>query len=216
MINRLLGALSSRVSAADLVVKSEETLSLSLDEHGVHSAVLARSQGVQLRVDYQADLVGLGAVVEPAAGEAAPPFRVHVAGTALPTHLEIEALVAEVDRRLSAPPADAAPPAGTAKVCFRPRAVATLLRPLRAALQGRAFFAGASPLSGKLDQPVLDERLTLTDDPLAPGRPGSRPVDDEGVPARRNVLIDHGRLAGAIADLTVGASFGVPSTGHSW
>src|SRR5438132_10343085 len=190
MINRLLGALSSRVSAADLVVKSEETLSLSLDEHGVHSAVLARSQGVQLRVvyqgrvgwagttrddpsalpeaaiaaaavgeslelflpapastpsvlthsraaasagstdladlgralqerlahprrrveawiersagevqvantrgvvvDYQADLVGLGAVVEPAAGEAAPPFRVHVAGTALPTHLEIE------------------------------------------------------------------------------------------------------------------------------
>jgi PmbA protein len=101
-------------------------------------------------------------------------------------------------------------------VCLAPRAVATFLRPLRAALTGHRAWLGDSPLRGRLGEQLFDPRLSLYDDPLADGRPGSRPIDDEGVVSRRLPLIDRGRVAGFTADLGVGARAMVPSTGHGW
>jgi hypothetical protein len=61
--------------------------------------------------------------------------------------------------------------------------------------------AGAQTFRGRLGQRVLSESLTLTDDPTQTsfrGRPlfGHYDYDDEGVPARRVVLIEHGELKG--------------------
>jgi PmbA protein len=165
---------------------------------------------------YGATLAGIGAVVESIGSESAPPCRVHCAAVALPTLADVEALVAEVDRRLD--PAILPGPGSMSglPVCFAPRALATFLRPLRAALTGYEALLGRSPFRGRLGERAFDERLTLVDDPVAPGRPGSRPVDDDGVVSRRVALVERGRLVGFASDVMVGSRARVPSTGHAW
>jgi PmbA protein len=165
---------------------------------------------------YEVSLAGIGAVVESIGAESAPPCRVHYAGVALPTLLDLELLVGEVDRRLDPPILGGAGSRPDLLVCLAPRAVATLVRPVRAALTGYEALLGRSPLRGRLGEQVFDEKLSLTDDPVAPGRPGSRPVDDDGVVSRRVPLIERGRLAGFASDVLVGARAQVPSTGHAW
>ena len=166
---------------------------------------------------YEATLAGVGAVVESLGPGAPPPIRVHTSAAALPTLGDVEALVTEVERRLAPPVLEwAGPRFALLPVCFAPRAAVTLLRPLRAALLGREAWLGRSPLRGRLGELVFSERLSVSDDPLVPGRPGSRPLDDEGVASRRLTLIDRGRLVAFACDLRTGAAAGVPSTGHAW
>jgi PmbA protein len=138
-------------------------------------------------------------------------------GAALPTLADVERLVDEVDRRLE-PKLTAWPAALPPRpmVCFGPRALATLLRPLRAALTGRWARWGRAPLRQRLGEVLFDPRVTLVDDPLAPGRPGTRPCDDDGVVSRRLPLVERGAVVTLLADLAVGARAGVPSTGHAW
>ena len=183
-------------------------------ERSVGTVQVANTRSVL--AGYELTLAGVGAVVESIGPESAPPCRVHYAGVALPTLVDLELLVTEVDRRLDPPVFDAPVSLRDLPVCLAPRALATLLRPVRAALTGYEALLGRSPLRGRVGQPVFDEKLSLTDDPLAPGRPGSRPVDDDGVVSRRVPLIEQGRLAGFASDLLVGARAQVPSTGHAW
>lgn len=181
--------------------------------HG--SVRVANTRGVL--AGYDVTLAGAGAVVEYIGAGWAPPCRVHVSGAGLPTLLDLEALVGEVDRRLDPPLLElsrtlpASPP-----VCLAPRALATFLRPVRAALLGHEARLGRSPLRGRLGEQVFDEKLSLTDDPLRPGRPGSRPIDDEGVASRRLPLVERGTLLAFLTDLSVGARANAPSTGHGW
>ncbi len=184
-------------------------------ERTAGSVQVANTRGVL--AGYEATLAGVGAVVESIGAGWAPPCRVHTAASALPALPDIERLVSEVERRLTPPLLDScAPLPPSMPVCLAPRAVATFLRPLRAALAGFEAWLGNSPLRGKLGERVFDEKLSVTDDPLAPSRPGSRPIDDDGVISRRLPLIERGRLLSFLADLEVGARAKVPSTGHSW
>jgi PmbA protein len=183
-------------------------------ERSSGSVRVANTRG--LLAGYDVTLAGVGALIEPD-GSGAPAFRIHAAQAALPAPPEVEELVAEVERRLG-PPVIAWPGPRSVElpVCLTPRAAVTWLRPLRAALLGREAWLGRSPFRGKLGEQILSEHLSVTDDPLAPGRPGSRPVDDEGVPSRTITLIERGRLVSLTCDLRVGAAAGVPSTGHAW
>ena len=183
-------------------------------ERSAGAVQVANTRGVL--AGYEMTLAGLGAVVESIGAGGAPPCRVHSVACALPGLPELERLVMDLERRLDPPLLGplALPP--TLPVCLAPRAVATLLRPLRAALAGYEAWLGASPLRGRLGEQVFDEKLSVSDDPLAPGRPGARPLDDDGVVSRRLTLVERGRLLGFLADLEVGARAGIPSTGHSW
>lgn len=184
-------------------------------ERSVGSVQVGNSRGIL--VGYTVSMAGVGAVVESIGVGSGPPCRVFTSGAALPTLPELETLVGEVDRRLDPPIVELpAEPAARMPVCLAPRAVATFLRPLRAALTGHRAWLGDSPLRGRMGAQVFDPRFSLIDDPLAPGRPASRPIDDEGVVSRRLPLIDRGRVAGFIADLSVGARCNMPSTGHGW
>ncbi len=165
---------------------------------------------------YEVSLAGIGAVVESIGAESAPPCRVHCAGADLPTLGDVESLVDELDRRLGPSILEGGVALAGVPVCLGPRAVATMLRPVRAALTGYEALLGRSPLRGRLGEQVFDGQLSLTDDPVAPGRPGSRPVDDDGVVSRRVPLVERGRLAAFASDLMVGARAQVPSTGHAW
>lgn len=107
-------------------------------------------------------------------------------------------------------------PVGQVPVVFTPRGLAgALLFPLLSGFNGRTVLQGASPLVGKLGERLLDERLSLRDDPTIPYAPGSRMCDDEGVPSRNLVLVDKGVITTFLYDLQTAAQAGTESTGSA-
>ncbi|MEL7562774.1 TldD/PmbA family protein [Dehalogenimonas sp. 4OHTPN] len=104
---------------------------------------------------------------------------------------------------------------GELPVLFTPSGVVSAFIPaLASALNGKLVFEGASPLSQRLGEVVLDEKFSLHDDAAIPMRPTSRPCDDEGVPCRRTPLIENGRVANFYYDLKTAAKAGKTSTGN--
>ncbi|KTB47434.1 TldD/PmbA family protein [Dehalogenimonas alkenigignens] len=104
---------------------------------------------------------------------------------------------------------------GELPVLFTPSGVVSAFIPaLASALNGKLVFEGASPLSRRLGEVVLDENFSLYDDAAIPMRPTSRPCDDEGVPCRRTPLIENGRVANFYYDLKTAAKAGKTSTGN--
>lgn len=61
-------------------------------------------------------------------------------------------------------------------------------------LEGDLVEKGLSAYAGKLGQLVASENITVVDDATIPGKYGSYRYDDEGNPAQKTVLIDHGVL----------------------
>src|SRR5678810_883509 len=67
-------------------------------------------------------------------------------------------------------------------------------------LEGDFNRKKTSAFSGRLGQHVASELVTVVDDGTIANRRGSLNVDDEGVPTRRNVLIEKGILRGYMQD----------------
>ena len=121
----------------------------------------------------------------------------------------------EIIRQLDLARRNAPIKSGAMPVIFTPFGVAgSLLAPLISAFNGKTVLDGASPLKDKKDMVIFDSRLFLTDDPTVPYQPGSTPFDDEGMPARRNALIDHGKVVQFYYDLHTAALAGSSSTGN--
>jgi PmbA protein len=106
------------------------------------------------------------------------------------------------------------PPEGSLPVVFTPSGQSAVLLPLEQAFSGKAVLQGVSPLAGKVGAQLFDERFALTDDPLAAGRAGSRPLDDEGVPSRVVPLVQRGVVQQFVYDLETAARAKTASTGH--
>jgi len=68
-------------------------------------------------------------------------------------------------------------------------------------------------LCGKLGEKLLDNRITLTDNPQIDFAAGSEPFDDEGTPARTNVFIENGVLKSYLFDLQTAGILGMEPTG---
>lgn len=80
-------------------------------------------------------------------------------------------------------------------------------------LETEAIRHNASPFAGKLGQIVAKPCLTAIDDGTIPGAWGSIAVDDEGMPAKRTVLIENGVLKNYISDMVGAMETGVERTG---
>jgi PmbA protein len=105
---------------------------------------------------------------------------------------------------------------GEMTVIFRPTALAELLEyTLLPSIIGDAAQRGESAFTGKDGQMVANENLTVVDDPTIPGGLGSGKADDEGVPTRRNVLIEDGVLQGFLYDTFTANQYGVETTGNA-
>jgi PmbA protein len=101
-------------------------------------------------------------------------------------------------------------------VIFTPNGVASALAgPLTMAFSGRLVHQGQSPLVGCLGKDMYDVRFSLTDDATLAYRPGSRPFDDEGVPSRRNPLIEKGTVRRFLYDLQTAGLAKTDSTGSA-
>jgi PmbA protein len=135
-------------------------------------------------------------------------------GSDMPSDADLEALVRSVVTRLTAALKIVTPPDGALPVVFTPAGLAAVVLPLEQALSGKTVLQGSSPLAGKVGEALFDARLSIIDDPLTPGRPLSRPVDDECVPSRCNGLVERGVLGQFVYDLETAARAKTQSTGN--
>ena len=71
---------------------------------------------------------------------------------------------------------------------------------------------GKSMLAGRLGDAVASKTLEIVDDPLCPQGTGAAAFDGEGVPSRRNVLVESGALRMFLADSFWGRKLGTGST----
>ncbi|MBI2856790.1 MAG: TldD/PmbA family protein, partial [Chloroflexi bacterium] len=107
-------------------------------------------------------------------------------------------------------------PTGDVPVLFTPRGVsAALIQPLLAGFNGRALLQKTSPLVERFGQRIVDERITMVEDPTLDFAAGARPVDDEGVPTKAVTLVDHGVARQYLSDLQTAAALGSMSTGSA-
>jgi len=75
--------------------------------------------------------------------------------------------------------------------------------------------AGQSFLAEKMNSEVASKKFTLVDDPTLPGTLGARAFDDEGVPTRRNTIVENGILRTYLHNSTTAKKFGVETTGNA-
>jgi PmbA protein len=108
------------------------------------------------------------------------------------------------------------PPAqGQVPVLFTPKGAAMLfLGPLQHAFNGKSVLEGSSPLAGKLGERVFNPEISLRDIGMAYGVPGSRPVDDEGLPTQDRWLVNGGRVTAFYYDLQTASRASVDPTGN--
>ena len=107
------------------------------------------------------------------------------------------------------------PPTGAFPILYDRRVAASLIGHLLSAVNGAAIVRGASWLRKAMDQPVLPEGMDLTEDPLRPRYPSSRPFDAEGLATRPRRIVADGVLRGWTLDLATGRKLGMDSTGSA-
>jgi TldD protein len=106
-------------------------------------------------------------------------------------------------------------PAGTLTVVLGPGWPGILLHEaVGHGLEGDFNRKGTSAFSGRIGQSVASELVTVVDDGTIRNRRGSLNVDDEGVPTRKNVLIEKGVLRGYMQDRLNSRLMGMEATGN--
>jgi PmbA protein len=104
---------------------------------------------------------------------------------------------------------------GRMPVLFAPNGTLALGLPLSLGLNGKEVLKGTSPMKNRIGEKLFDEKITLLDDGTIDGKFASATYDDEGVPRRKNVLVEKGILKEFIYDLKTASKAGVDSTGNA-
>jgi len=104
-------------------------------------------------------------------------------------------------------------PSGEMAAVFDPYVATNFLGLLSTSLSADAVQKGKSRLAGKIGQEVASPLITLVDDGAKEGGIISAPFDGEGVPTRRNVLIDRGNLQGFLYNTYAAGKEGRQSNG---
>ena len=81
-------------------------------------------------------------------------------------------------------------------------------------LEADNIARGIGAFTGKVGQKVASECFTMVDDGTLPGFRGTINFDDEGTPARRNVLIENGVLKGYMNDILSARQLNMARTGN--
>jgi PmbA protein len=100
-------------------------------------------------------------------------------------------------------------------VIFEASVARSLVSHVAACVTGGAVYRGTSFLADRLGEPIASPQVRLVDDGRLPGGLGSRPFDGEGLPTRRTVVIDEGRLASWLLDSYSGRKLALASTGNA-
>jgi len=181
-------------------------------EREVDATAVGNTAGA--RGEYRGTGIAVTADVTRIAGDDVLMVYDQYVGAHMPSDADLEALIRSIETRLSAALTIVTPPDGSLPVVFTPAGLAAVVLPLEQALSGKTVLQGSSPLAGKVGAVMFDERLSIIDDPLTPGRPASRPVDDECVPSRATGLVERGAVGRFVYDLETAARAKTQSTGN--
>lgn len=181
-------------------------------EREVGETAVGNSAGA--RGSYRATGVGVTAEVIRIASDDVLMIYDQYVGADLPTDAALDALVASLETRLEPALTVVSPPEGALPVVFTPAGLSAIFLPLEQALSGKTVLQGSSPLAGRIGEQAFDARFSITDNPLAPDGPASRPVDDECVPSAATPLVDRGVVRGFVYDLETATRAKTSTTGN--
>lgn len=106
-------------------------------------------------------------------------------------------------------------PTGELPVVFDPDAGRAILGLVAGCINGGAIYRRSSYLLDRENTRVASDLVTVIDDPLLPGAPGSRPFDGEGLPSKQLSIIENGILKTYLVDSYSGRKLGRASTGSA-
>lgn len=101
-----------------------------------------------------------------------------------------------------------------AAVVLDPYVATSFLGVIAPALSAEAVQKGKSLFAGKAGAAVASDLMTIVDDGAMQGGVVSSPMDGEGVPAGRTMLVERGKLRGLLHNTYTAAKDGVSSTGN--
>jgi PmbA protein len=99
-------------------------------------------------------------------------------------------------------------------VVFEPLMTSWLMGFLFSCVSGVSVYQKTTFLAGKLGGRIGNDLVTVTDDGLLPGRPGTRPFDSEGVPCGRTTVVEGGVLKNYLCNVYAARKLGLPMTGN--
>jgi len=102
---------------------------------------------------------------------------------------------------------------GELPIVFDPDAGRAIVRLLFGVISGGAIYRKSSYLLDREGTEVASPLVTIVDDPLIKRAPGSRPFDGDGLPSRRNVVVDGGVLKTYMLDTYSARKLGRVSNG---
>lgn len=97
-------------------------------------------------------------------------------------------------------------------VIFEPSQTGWLLGFLFSCVAGTSIYHKSSFLTGKLGEKIGNDLLNVVDDGLIPGAPGTRPFDSDGLPSRKTIVADKGRLVNYLCNTYAARKLGLKST----
>jgi PmbA protein len=100
-------------------------------------------------------------------------------------------------------------------VVFDPDAGRAIIGQLFSVANGSSFYRKSSYLVDREGTEVASKLVTITDDPLIPRGPGSRPFDGDGLATRKNTLVAEGVLETILCDTYSARRLGRASTGSA-
>jgi PmbA protein len=106
-------------------------------------------------------------------------------------------------------------PSASLPVVFEADAARSLLDGLTDCVCGDAVYTRSSYLVDRLGTRIASDRVTIVDDPLVESGPGSRPFDGDGLPSRRNLVVERGVLKTFLLDVYSARKLGMKSTGSA-
>lgn len=181
---------------------------------GAHRSVVDRSVQTTHGADAQDRGTGFGCYFgAPFSGAGIGVFRSHLHVSPEPVSDE---LVEEFIEWYGWGRNTSTPSTGRHAVLLAPQAAFLLLLPLLAGVGGDAVWKKTSPLTERMGEAILSDRLTIRDHPLQPNSVHARRFDDEGVPCAERVIVENGVLKEFLFDQRIGAAMGRSSTGNGF
>jgi PmbA protein len=100
-------------------------------------------------------------------------------------------------------------------VVFESLMTAEILGFFSTCVGGNNVYLKQSFLAGQIGEKIGNELVTIIDDGLKAGAPGTEPFDGEGVPLRRTVVMENGILRNYLLDTYAARKLSMKSTGNS-
>jgi PmbA protein len=100
-------------------------------------------------------------------------------------------------------------------VIFDPETAPSIVGHIFEAVRGDAIYRSASFLTGKLNQRVANDRVTVLDDGLRPGGFGTRPFDGEGIASSVTPVIEKGILSNYLLNCYTARKLNMRTTGNA-